>query len=303
MKKKKGTIIAHGGSAHFDDLFATALVIYKCSVDQSLPEINKVYRREPSEEERKDPDIWKLDVGRSFNPKLKLFDHHPPLTKEGELMPEHNDLTEECTFSLLLKTWGIWEKAIRVYDFLQIARIMDAKGPNKVAKYLNISNKALDSLQSFIEESILHLFEKRELITHGEPLFNLLRYIGNDFFKRLKDYYDTLAQVEEKAKFKKIKQVNVIECFKDIKLTRSLHPILDEKKKLEWGKGGISVYPNERPPGSITLRRYDDDERIDFRRIKSQDKVIFVHHNGFLAVVEGNTIEAEIEELIKLAII
>ena len=50
------------------------------------------------------------------------------------------------------------------------------------------------------------------------------------------------------------------------------------------------------------LKRYDDDERVDFRRITSGDKVLFTFSNGFFMVVDGMITKEEIEEYIEAAI-
>ncbi len=79
MLNNTGIIITHNGASHFDDLFSTALVIYRCSIIENLNEIEVIYRRSPTNEEINNSNIWKLDVGRGFNPELKLYDHHPVL--------------------------------------------------------------------------------------------------------------------------------------------------------------------------------------------------------------------------------
>ena len=85
-----------------------------------------MHRREPSEEEIADPSIWKLDVGDNFDPDKKCYDHH-------------QRIMDDCALSLLLKDWGLWDKAVRVHGWLKIAVANDTKGPKAVTKILNIS--------------------------------------------------------------------------------------------------------------------------------------------------------------------
>jgi hypothetical protein len=77
---------------------------------------------------------------------------------------------------------------------------------------------------------------------------------------------------------------------------------LKDKKEEKWGFGGIGIYPNNRPEGSIAAMRFEDDERVDFTRIADYEKVIFAHSNGFLVALEENISKKELEKYIGDAI-
>lgn len=277
-------IITHPGSAHIDDLLSTCLVIYRAG------DIEEVHRREPTQEEINDSSIWKLDVGDKHEPDLNCYDHH------------QYDM-DDCTLSLLLKEWGVLDKALEVHTWLRIVIANDAKGPREVTKILNISFTALGSLHSFVERTVLDLFQKKEKIRKGTALFSLMKIIGKNFFWQIEQYYSLREEIEGKIEFLRIKNVPIISCYKECEFSPMLLRLLNEKKReaFQDERGGIAIYPNNRPPGMIALSRYQDDKRVDFTRISNHEKVIFAHPQGFFASVESLS-EYELEQYIKDAI-
>ncbi len=277
-------LITHPGSAHLDDFLSSCLVVYKSG------DIEEIHRREPTNEEINNPSIWKLDVGNKHDPDVKCYDHH-------------QFVMNDCTLSLLLKDWELWEKSLEVHGWLKIVLAKDSKGPKEVLNILNISYTALISLDSFIERCMLDLFEKKEIIKRKNAIFSFMKLIGKQFFKQIEDYFNTLKEIEGKIEFKKIKDVPVIFCFKNIKPSNMLVRILNKKKREIWKdeRGGIIVYPNNRPHGTIGLRRYDDDRRVDFSKIAKFEKVKFAHPQGFFASLEPMS-DYELEQYIKGAI-
>jgi hypothetical protein len=303
MPRNSNIVITHPGKAHFDDLFSVCLVIYKCSTEETLSKIKEVHRRNPTQTEMKDPNVWKLDIGGKFNPDLKQFDHHLEYSNSTSLTETQHELLNNCTFSLLLKEWGDWDRAVNIFSWLSTAMKMDAQGPKKVVDDLDISFNVLSKLGSFIESKILKLFQQCEVIYASDPFFSLLRYFGKQFFKQLFTYYELSGRIEEKLEFLTIKGVPSIKYLEDEQSLGTLKKILSQIKEKRWGEGGIVIYPNNRPPGSIAVMRYDDDERVDFTRIKDYDHVIFAHANGFFAVLDEQTSEKQLSLYIQDAIV
>lgn len=276
-------IITHPGSAHVDDLLSTSLVIYK------VGNIEKVERRKPTKEEIQDPSIWKLDIGNAYNPNLKQFDHH-------------QEKMEDCSLSLLLKAWNEWERATEVHKWLETSVIMDVGGPNRVIEFLEISRPAFNKLSSFVENVVLKLFQEKNIIEKNDWLFNLLKEIGREFFEKIENYFNYFSIIEKEKRIYKVKGVPIIECLCEITPNPTLFSILYRVKSKEWGEGGIAIYPNDRPIGSVALKRYDDDDRVDFTRIWGLEKVIFSHKNGFFAAVARMS-ESELMNYIEKAIV
>ena len=264
---KKG-IITHGGLAHLDDFLSTCLVIHKYG------NIEWIERRDPTPDEIRNRRIWKLDVGGGLDPKRKSFDHH------------QEDM-DDCTLSLLLKEWNMWDKALEVHPWLRVTVIMDTGGYKKLYSRLGITPDTIYNFHSFVQECMLDLFRSKTRITKKDPLFGILDYIGCTFFDYIDDYYNTLSLVRKRGKIRVIGEVPVIQCL-DATPSKTLNRILSMKRKEEWGRGGIAIFPNDRPVGTVALKRYDGDDRVDFRRLPDDDRnVLFIHRSGFFAVLRS----------------
>lgn len=278
-------IITHPGSAHLDDFLSCCLVIAKSG------NVQKIKRKEPNKGEIKDPVIWKLDVGEKHDPDTKCFDHHL------------DEIDNDCTLSLLLKNWGLWSIANEVHKWLNIVVINDTIGPLEVTKQLRISYKAMGALDSFVERTILDEFKKQKEIKRGSILFSLMEMIGQNFFILIDEYNIVMKEMKEKLEYKIINGVQSIFCYKGLKHSSTLTRIIRNRMKERWSdmRGGIAVYPNKRVKDTIAIRRYDNDERVDFSRIANHDKVVYVHPKGFFISVEQMP-EDQLEQYIKDAI-
>ena len=230
--------ITHPGSAHLDDFLSTCLVIYRAG------NIEEVHRREPTQEEINDPSIWKLDVGDKHEPELNCYDHH-------------QYAMDDCTLSLLLKEWGLLDKALKVHTWLQIVIANDVGGAREVTKILNVSYTTIERLSSYVERAVLDLFQKKKKLKKGTALFSLMKIIGQKFFTEIDEYFTLKKQLEGKIEFLRIKNLPIVSCYKDIAFSRTLVRLLNEKKRevFQDEKGGIAIYPNTRPPGTIALSR------------------------------------------------
>jgi hypothetical protein len=278
-------IITHPGSAHLDDFLSCCLVVNKNG------NIKKIKRKEPNKAEIKDPAIWKLDVGGMFDPDIKCFDHH------------QDGMDEECTLSLLLKNWGLWSIANEVHKWLKIVVINDTIGPKEITKQLKISFKAMGALNSFVERTILDFFNKQKEIEKESLLFSLMEIIGQNFFALIDEYTTIMGEVKEKLKYKIINGVQSILFYKNLNHSSTLIRIIKDKMKEKWPdlRGGIAVYPNKRVKGTLALKRFDDDERVDFSRISHYEKVVYSHPKGFFVSVRQMT-EDQLVQYIKGAI-
>ena len=281
-----GVIITHPGSAHLDDFLSCCLVINKSG------NVRKIKRKEPSITEIKDPSIWKLDVGEKHDPEKKCFDHH------------QDGMDDECTLSLLLKNWRSWSIANEVHKWLIIVVINDTIGPIEITRQLKISYTAMGALNSFVERTILDFFKEQKEIEKGSFLFSLMENIGRNFFALIDEYTTIIEEVNEKLEYKMINGVQTIFCYKSFDHSSTLTRIIKDKMKEKWSdlKGGIAVYPNKRIDGTIALKRYDNDERVDFSRISHYEKVVYSHPKGFFISV-AQMLEDELEHYIYRAII
>lgn len=275
-------IITHPGSAHLDDFLSCCLVVKKSG------NIKKIKRKEPDKSELKDPAIWKLDVGERHDPEIKCFDHH------------QGGMNEECTLSLLLKNWGLWSTANEVHKWLNIVVVNDTLGPMEVTKQLKISFKAMGALDSFVERTLLEVFRNQNEIEKGSILFSLIEMVGQNFFALIDEYTTVMEEVKEKLEYKTINGVQTIFCYKGLNPSSTLVRIIKDKMKEKWPnlKGGIAVYPNKRVEGTLAIKRFENDERVDFSRISNYEKVVYSHPQGFFISVE-QMLEGQLEQYIK----
>jgi hypothetical protein len=263
-----------------------------CVVLQKDRKVTKIIRKEPSEREIQNPNIWKLDVGNDLNPELRLYDHH------------QRDMGDN-TFSLLLKEWGIWDKANEVYPWIPTMVLMDIRGAKEVITDLEITYEALNSLDSFIERYFLRWFKTKKKIEKPAVLFKLMRQFGRHFFKRIEKYYKVQEIVENEGKYKMIEGVPIMLLLSDkISNSNILHQLATQKKREVWPheRGGILIFPNDRPEGSIGVKRLGNDRRIDLYRLHGFNKTIFTHKRGFFAALEDMS-DYELEQYIKEAIV
>lgn len=278
-------IVTHPSDAHLDDFLSCCLILAK------EDNIIKIERREPTERELKDPSIWKVDIGKDYNTDLKIFDHH------------QRDW-EECSFSLLLKFWNIWTDAINFYRWIETAVIFDSKGPTEARKRLRVDKFTAGRLESFIDRSTLELFSDQKTIENVNWLFSFMKIIGTKFFNNIEDYKTAMEIVKENSKITEISGVGIITCMykKNGDISNKIfYKAMEDYKKEKIGLGGIAIYPNERPKGSVAIERFDDDNRIDFKDIPIGDGIVFVHANGFFMVL-NNVGDYELEEIIRLGI-
>lgn len=276
-------IITHNGTPHFDDFFSCCLVIAKYS------NIDSIERKEPTEEELSDDSIWKLDVGKQLLPEKRAFDHH-------------QKVTDDCTISLLLKHWGLWEKTLEVFPSFESAAIFDAKGVNAVIEYYGIKPHIVSVFRSFLNDFFLYKFGQYETILKDSEMFTIMWEIGRFFFTTLREYDEVKKDIEKNAEFRRVSRVPIVKYLGNLRDKTLMYKVLGKIKFEKWGRGGISISKTDRPPNSIAVHRYDDDHRVDFRRLPKNTKGIeFIHPSGFFMVVNPSC-EYELYEMIKVAI-
>ena len=290
-------IITHGGKAHRDEVLACSVVLFLAGED--IP----IERRDPTEEELADPDVWVIDVGMDHNASLHNFDHH-----QWTCDKEHGD--PRCALSLVLEYFGYRDLWTSMYSWLPLTEILDVHGPKQASESLGMSVENFFKTNSPLEKGVLKWFEQIEDCNQwrvrdpglcpsidpetrprnfDEGLFDFLREIGEGLVERPNEYEQRLTWLEQ---FAKIRQVPGQEYY----YIRVPHPCgaaldnpslaLDQFRCQHQEETGqvivVSVSPDPRGPGCV-LFRFDDDPRVDFCRLEGHPDVDFVHTNGFLA--------------------
>jgi hypothetical protein len=279
------TILTHPGGAHKDEFLA-------CSVLVALEPV-RIVRRDPTAADLADPAICVVDVGHGHDPALNNFDHHQ--------LPV--DQPPTSALSLVLKHVGIYEDAREFCEWLETAEWFDCRGPIETAAWLGIDSAVLPKLDSPIDRTLLKRFSLAREVQRGEPLWEILRMIGDDLLTYVRTLRERLEYLAQHAQFWDVP--NGAGSMKILFLPRK-EPLLDdpgfgmdrfiERRALTAEIAGL-VYPDRRGSG-YGLSRFRDDPRLDFTRIAAAQDVHFAHARGFVAKTSASEVQ-RLQELIR----
>jgi hypothetical protein len=276
-------ILTHPGGAHKDELLACCLL----AAVHRVP----IVRREPTPADLADPGIAVVDVGGEHDARRHNFDHH-------QFPADHPPV---CALSLVLQHLGVYEDARQFCDWLEPAEWFDTRGPNVTAQWLGVDRSTMNKLTSPIDVTVLRRFAKAKQLNPGEPLWEIMSYIGQDLLDYLRDLRSRLDFVAANAEFWSFGDHEVL-------FLPRVDPIPDEpsagiSRHLETiGKQEITaalIYPDRRG-GGYGLSRHNDDPRYDFTRIEKEPDVHFAHARGFVAKTSATEIN-RVRELLCLA--
>lgn len=276
-------ILTHPGGAHKDEFLACSLL----AAVHRVP----IVRREPTTEDLADPSIAVVDVGGEHAPDRNNFDHH-------QFPADHPPV---CALSLVLQHLGVYEDARRFCDWLEPAEWFDTRGPNVTAKWLGVDRDTMNKLNSPIDVTVLRRFAKARRLEPGEPLWEILSYIGQDLLDYLRELRSRLDFFAQHA------QIWSLDDHEVLFLPRT-EPMGDEPsagigRYLESiGKSESVValiYPDRRGNG-YCLSRHNDAPRYNFTRIEKEPDVHFAHARGFVAKTSATEL-SRVQELLALA--
>lgn len=281
------TILTHPGGAHKDDFLAVCVLAAKHGA--------KVVRREPTEADLDDPRTAVIDVGGSHDPARMNFDHHH--------FPREHPPT--CALSLVLAADGLYDDAKRFCDWLEPAEWFDSRGPKKTAEHLGVPRRAIGQLHSPIDVTLLRRFAASSELSPGEPLYEVMRYVGQDLLDYLATVRERIRFVDEagerwtidadgaaiEAVFLPRTEPLPAEPSATVAAYVRAHDLTDRVAAL--------VYPDRRGAG-YGIQRYEDHPRLDFGRVAAEDDVTFAHASGFVCKTTA-TDPARLRALIRMA--
>lgn len=255
-------IVVHPGGAHLDDLLAVALVL---ALD---PEVDRIERRLPTEEELADPACWVLDQGRRMEPELRNFDHH-----------QFADGVPDCTFSLIAEHHGLnpWLSECLWYE---PARLLDSLGAYRAAERLGCDPRMVGAIYTPADEFFITRLSAERDFGPSHTLFGLLRGLGRDMttgVRKMRERQELLAAKAEIVDVKGVRAVLFLEQVPDG--TLGIGRFMRDR-----GGAGLSVSADSRGDG-WSLQRLEEHPRVDFRRVDGRPGVLFVHNTGFVAKV------------------
>ncbi|GAX61035.1 hypothetical protein SCALIN_C17_0068 [Candidatus Scalindua japonica] len=255
-------IVTHGGGPHMDDLISVCIVL---AMDK---DVKCVERRPVKPEEIADPAVWVLDQGYVYDPEKRNFDHH-----------QFAAGTRKCTLSLIAEYFDL-KSDLEEMVWFRVLVLDDTMGPIKTAEELNCSATLLKGLvRGPINEFVLASFEQVKKLESDSELIKLLCAVGTYIVTDIKNKKERLGLIREKAEFTEINGLNVLFFMEDVPDPKlSVAAYLKERGK----NVAVLVVANMRERG-WSLSRIGDHPRVDFRRIKGANDVLFVHANGFVA--------------------
>ena len=162
-------ILTHPGGSHKDEFLACCLLLAENPVS--------IVRREPTDADLADLSIAVVDVGHEHDPARGNFDHHQ--------FPKDHPPT--CSLSLVLQHLGVYEDARKFCDWLEPAEWFDTRGPIETARWLGVERETLFKLNSPIDTTLLRRFAAVTALAPGEPLWEIMRWIGQDLLDYLKN--------------------------------------------------------------------------------------------------------------------
>jgi hypothetical protein len=276
-------ILTHPGGSHKDELLACSLL----AAVHRVP----IVRREPTPEDLADPTIAVVDVGGEHAPERNNFDHH-------QFPADHPPV---CALSLVLQHLGVYEDARQFCDWLEPAEWFDTRGPNVTAKWLGVDRNTMNKLNSPIDITVLRRFAKAKRLEPGEPLWEILSYIGADLLEYLRELRTRLDYIAQQA------QIWTVDDHEILFLPRT-DPMPDEPSAgidrylATIGKAttvAALIYPDRRGSG-YGLSRHNDNPLYDFTLIDKQPDVHFAHARGFVAKTSAAEID-RVKVLLELA--
>jgi len=279
-------ILTHPGGSHKDEFLACCLLLAKNPVT--------IVRREPTAEDLADPAVAVVDVGHEHVAERGNFDHHQ--------FPK--DYPPTCSLSLILQHFGIYEDARAFCDWLEPAEWFDTRGPVETARWLGMERETLFKLNSPIDITLLRRFAGTSSLAPGEPLWEVMRWIGEDLLSYVKTLRARLDFIEKVAEFWEIPapggSFNVLYMPKEEPASDDSSAGLGrfiEAHPTMKNVAGL-VYPDRRGKG-YGLSRHNDDLRLDFTRIAECEDVHFAHARGFVAKTSANDPERLRELLLR----
>jgi hypothetical protein len=269
------TLLTHPGGAHKDEFLA-------CSVLLSLHPV-PVVRREPTPADLADPAVCVVDVGHEHAPERNNFDHHQ--------LPKDHPPT--CSLSLVLQHLGLYDDARRFCPWLESAEWFDCRGAVTTARWLGVADDVLPKLNSPIDITLLRRFALAKRLAPGEPLWEMMRMVGEDLVSYVRILRARLGFIGQHARLWPLSPVG------KVLFVPRTEPLPDEpslgldeyieEQNLVGEIVGL-IYPDRRSTG-YGLSRFRDHPSLDFTRIAAEPDVHFAHARGFVAKTSAHESE------------
>jgi len=205
----------------------------------------------------------------------------------------------------VLQHFGLYEDARQFCEWLETAEWFDCRGPESTSKWLGVEREVINKLNWPIDITLLRRFALLQRLEPGQPLWEIMRMIGEDLLEYLKSLRARLDFIGRHAQFWTL---DLDGSPGQILFLPRTDPLPDEPsmgmERFIESRGLVEqvvglVYPDRRS-GGYGLSRYRDSARLDFTRIANAPTVHFAHARGFVAKTSATQI-AELQDLISKA--
>ena len=288
-------IISHLNPRHLDDFFAIALL--KSRYPDA--DIEYVHPQNVPEEYYEDPQIILVDVGMQYSPEKKNYDHH------------HN-LDIPCSLVLVLKHEPITGvNDITNHPAIQFIDLTDRYGVRKAAEQLRVPlEKEIDNMR----RTILLTDIPKYATDIAKYFFYALQRTDNfnDFLRTLYEQLDNTGVLEEakerikeeerkfqerlsKAKTLRIGQLKVV--LSELTLAPYHYRVFSELN------ADLIIEQNSMNDKHTSIIKNTNSERakdLDLSRVFLKYRKVFLHKNGFIAVIDNPIESIDAEEIVKL---
>ena len=241
-------IVTHPGTAHFDEVTAISLIVAANNKTEF-----RIERREPTQIELNNPEIWVVDIGNRYEPEKLNFDHHQSL---------------DCpaSFVLIAKHLGLLE-TLSILPWWQFKDSVDRIGPVESARLFQAGDDLVN--RNPMEDWLVNLFTNKP-----QESISLLKSFGA--------YVVTGAyRLKKQIEFWKSAQRLMISGVPAIigETRESLG--IEEFRRLEKNPPDIIISMDRRSEGWRLYR--SQGSPVDFSRIANCPEIEFAHKSGFLA--------------------
>jgi len=262
VKKKK--IVSHRPPRHTDDAVALALLTQK----YPDAELEFLSPQDPKlEEYRKDPSVILVDVGMAYSPEFRNYDHHHDSDVSSSLM-----LVLKHEFPEYLKAIETDPLMMKSLEFIDLK---DRFGPFKAKEITGIDPAGA----YFLEEAL------KELSSTEEGL----RALGQALKRRFDAEADILRKLE-KVEVREIKGLKVA-------VDREGAP---GGRVFGYTGADLLIQRNARNPQQTSVVRNSASPKASVIESSAlKDEAVFVHPNGFMAVLSKPIEEVNPEEIVE----
>lgn len=280
----KSTIVTHSGSFHTDEIFATALI--KRFINSDI-ELIRTRDDELLDQYTKDPSIWVIDVGRSYNENMRNFDHH------------------QASFNRCWKNTSTpYSSCGLVWSYLKKEGLLSKHYPDEVIKIVEdrliIKIDMHDNRIATLPQGIIFKLCNREVNTNEDFLRALT--IAE---MHLEDTFLFAERINKNSN--KVKEANFMKDGEIAVFDEEVHNIITSVSRETSAKviimpksadGSWSVRSIAKSSdGILTPHWWRGLSNQDLTEASGIDDLIFVHKAGFLAIVGSKDSAIEVAQI------